>query len=49
MIITCESTRKEHEAELYTAYLIGCLLVAVVKRFPSADGAASLPLFITSI
>ena len=35
----CELIRKEHKAELHTAY---CLLVAVVKQFSSADNAASI-------
>jgi len=49
MANTCELMRQEHKAELLTAFLISCLPVAVIKQFPSADGAASLPLAITSI
>lgn len=38
----CKLMRKEHKAELFIAHLISCLLVAVIKQFSSADGAASL-------
>lgn len=42
MANACELMRKEHKAEVFIALLISCLLVAVIKQFSSADGAASL-------